>query len=65
MQIKNDIIPFKKTAPRIIYYSSAKKIINIKLYPIYFHSRFILILPKKKKETRYFIVIHACIIINS
>lgn len=35
MQIKNDIIPFKKTAhPRIIYYSSAKKIINIKLYPI-------------------------------
>lgn len=50
MQIKNDIIPFKKTAPRIIYYSSAKKIINIKLYPIYFHSRFILILLKKKKK---------------
>lgn len=50
MQIKNDIIPFKKTAPRIIYYSSAKKIINIKLYPIYFHSRFILILLKKKKR---------------
>lgn len=50
MQIKNDIIPFKKTAPRIIYYSSAKKIINIKLYPIYFHSRFILILLKKKRN---------------
>lgn len=52
MQIKNDIIPFKKTAhPRIIYYSSAKKIINIKLYPIYFlYSRFILILLKKKKK---------------
>lgn len=52
MQIKNDIIPFKKTQLILynLYYSSAKKIINIKLYPIYFHSRFILILLKKKKR---------------
>lgn len=36
MQIKNDIISFKKTQLILynLYYSSAKKIINIKLYPI-------------------------------